>query len=77
MNFIMGALIEISAYFVEFFLFNKYGRKYPMIFYEMINAAVCIVIAVISVYKTADSTILSKSTNGLQVNVGAIKVPPT
>lgn len=61
MNFIMGALIEISAYFVEFFLFTKYGRKYPMIGYQMLNGMVCIVIAVISIFKTADSSLLSKS----------------
>lgn len=60
MNFIMGALIEISAYFIEFFLFNKYGRKYPMIGYKMLNAVVCIAIALISVYKTEDSSTLSE-----------------
>lgn len=60
MNFIMGALIEISAYFVEFFLFTKYGRKFPMIGYQMLNGVVCIVIAVISAFKTADSSLLSE-----------------
>lgn len=60
MNFIMGALIEISAYFVEFFLFTKYGRKYPMIGYQMLNGAICILIALISVFKTADTSLLSE-----------------
>lgn len=63
LNFIMGALIEISAYFVEFFMFTKYGRKFPMIGYEILNGAVCLIIAIITVYKTPESTILSKCIN--------------
>ena len=60
MNFIMGALIEISAYFIEFALFNKFGRKFPMIGYQMLNGTICISIAIIAAYKTPDSTVLSE-----------------
>lgn len=59
-NFIMGALIEISAYFVEFFLFTKYGRKFPMIGYQMFNGVICLCIAIISIYKTPEPSALSK-----------------
>lgn len=59
-NFIMGGVVEMSAYFVEFFFFTKYGRKGPMIGYQMVNGAVCLGIAVIAAYKSAESSLLSK-----------------
>lgn len=74
MNFIMGALIEISAYFVEFFLFTKYGRKYPMIGYQMLNGVICILIAVISAYKTPDSSLLSEYCSELRTRRLLIKL---
>lgn len=59
-NFIMGAVVEISGYFIEFWLFTKYGRKFPMIGYQMLNSVVCISIAIMSVYQTPDHPTISE-----------------
>lgn len=47
LNFLIGAVIEFFAYVVAFFVLSRLGRRYPMVFYQVVNGFICILIGFI------------------------------